>query len=73
MSRDGIFSEKEEYEMDNAFDELYQNYYVVMKCRKGGVNLIPKSIPWHDDILASMDENRIRQILGVNRPQFNHI
>lgn len=35
-----IFRENIEDEVDNVFDELYEDLYIVMKCRKGVVNFV---------------------------------
>lgn len=44
-----------------------------MKCRRGVVYEVPKSIHWREDVLSSMDENRFRQMLRVSREQFAHL
>lgn len=35
-----IFRKNIEDEVDNVFDELYEDLYIVMKCRKGVVNFV---------------------------------
>ncbi|KAI8115356.1 Protein ANTAGONIST OF LIKE HETEROCHROMATIN PROTEIN 1 [Lucilia cuprina] len=56
--------------VDEVLDELVENLFLVMECRRGFFNTVPKSVIWRDDILTTLDENRFRQMLRVERKQF---
>ncbi|GBP11003.1 hypothetical protein EVAR_72513_1 [Eumeta japonica] len=70
--QEDVFSDDEDL-VEDTIDELYDDLLIVLTCRRGVENKILKSIQWCDDILTTMDDNRFRQMLRVDRTQFAHL
>lgn len=56
--------------VEAVLDELTDNLSIVMEYRRGFYSAVPKSDIWLNNILTTMDEDRFRQMLRVNRSQF---
>ncbi|XP_065354359.1 uncharacterized protein LOC135948833 [Calliphora vicina] len=56
--------------VEEVLDELAENLYVLMECRRAFFCAVPKSDIWRDNILSTLDEVRFRQMLRVDRKQF---
>ncbi|XP_039954233.1 uncharacterized protein LOC120770719 [Bactrocera tryoni] len=63
--------ESDDDAVDAVIDELADNISVVMECRRGVCSTIPKSDIWRNNILTTLDEDRFRQMLRVDRDQYN--
>ncbi|XP_039950044.1 uncharacterized protein LOC120767825 [Bactrocera tryoni] len=63
--------ESDDDAVDAVLDELGDNISVVMECRRGVYSTIRKSDIWRNNILTTLDEDRFRQMLRVDRDQYN--
>ncbi|XP_039961206.1 uncharacterized protein LOC120775208 [Bactrocera tryoni] len=61
--------ESDDDAVDAVLDELADNISV-MECRRGVYCTIPKSDIYRNNILTTLDEDRFRQMLRVDRDQY---
>ncbi|XP_037946997.1 protein ANTAGONIST OF LIKE HETEROCHROMATIN PROTEIN 1-like [Teleopsis dalmanni] len=61
---------------DEIMDEFHDNLLIVLSnryCIRTPSNSVPKLLDWHKNVLPHMNDNQFKEMLRVNREQFQHL